>query len=73
MDQKFNARFDGIDQRFHGIDQKFEGVDQKFERIDRNFESVNQAIAATRLWGISTLVTFTAVILATMARGFDWL
>jgi archaellum component FlaC len=80
LDDKFdsavdsiNKRFEVIDQRLDAIDQRFSGIDQKFDGIAGSFESVHQAIATTRLWGMSTLVTFSAVILATMTRGFGWL
>jgi hypothetical protein len=62
-----------MDQRFDAIDRKFDGMDRKFDGINKSFESVNQAIATSRLWSLSTLVTFTAVMLAPMARGFGWL
>ncbi len=41
MEQKFEAKFDAVDQKFVAIDKRFDTVDQKFSAIDKRFDAVD--------------------------------
>ncbi|MBE4907667.1 hypothetical protein IMZ08_06325 [Bacillus luteolus] len=46
MEQKFEAKFDAVDQKFVAIDQRFDAVDQRFDAVDQRFDAVDQRFDA---------------------------
>jgi len=42
MENKFNKKFDEIDQKFIEVDQRFDKMDQKFIEIDQRFDVMDQ-------------------------------
>ena len=53
MEERFNQKFDAIDERFGAIDKKFDAIDKKFDAIDKRlavmderFDTIDKRLAA---------------------------
>lgn len=42
MEQRLNARFDGVDRRLDGVDRCLDKVDQRLDKVDQRFDKVDQ-------------------------------
>lgn len=73
MEARLAEKFETVDRQFDRIDQRFDEINQRFEGVYSRLEDVQTAIDSTRTWTIAALITFAAVMLGTMARGFGWI
>ena len=60
---QFNAR----------IDRLAEQTNNRFDGVIAKIDGVGGTVASTRIWTLTVLVTFAALVFGTMARGFGWI
>jgi len=63
IQQRQEARLDGMDKRFDGIDKRFDGIDKRFDGIDRRLDGIDK-----RLDGLDTRIDGIDVRLQTVER-----
>jgi hypothetical protein len=63
-----------FDQRFDRIDQRFESFAEKFERVDRRINDLKDSLTSAKIWaaGLCCALAWSLVFCA-LARGFKWL
>ncbi len=55
------------------LDRSEHSSGTRFDAIDRRLDLLSESIATTRIWMMTLFLSFSGVMLATMARGFGWI
>lgn len=61
------------DQIHSRIDRLAEQSGNRFDGISLKIDSLSDSVTSARIWTLTVLVTFAALVFGTMARGFGWL
>src|SRR5262245_12792707 len=46
IEERFEARFDGVDKRLDGFDKRFEAVDRRFDTVEKRFDAIDARLDA---------------------------
>jgi len=63
----------GSDRLCSRIDRLAEQTDNRFDSVIAKLDGLGDSNASMRTWTLIVLVTFAAMTLGTMARGFGWI
>ena len=61
------------DQFVSRVDRLAEQTDNRFDSVIAKLDGLGGSVASTRIWTLTFLVTFAAMVFGTMARGFGWI
>jgi hypothetical protein len=73
--KKIDIQIEKIDERFNNLDSKLINVDLRLIKAETSIDHIDKTLTEIKSdlrWMLGIMITFSAIFLGVMAKGFHW-